>query len=278
MKNRTLTLFVVLLGVIALVCGSNILITLNKAHTLLIKNRQIHSSVHKASSIQREKFVDYISGKDLHGWKQLPLEPKTTRQFELADPDNLGRTRDAHIQLTAKDLAKGKTATSIALKPKGWHNYDFIDNTKPAEQAKKVRLMHKKNLIDYRLSTLNNDRRNLVALTAVADTGDVSSKNEDNQNCMRYYENHLISWLKSHATTGDRLDLQVTPVYEGNDLVPHEIRLAYLGYDANNQPLEICFNSPLEHVGQHDATVVYIKNQSANADINYANGTATYHS
>ena len=53
---------------------------------------------------------------------------------------------------------------------------------------------------------------------------------------MLYYENHLAKWLKTHK--GYRLDYQVTPLYRNDELLPRQIRLAYVGYNPRGKKLK----------------------------------------
>lgn len=89
---------------------------------------------------------------------------------------------------------------------------------------------------------------------------------------MLYYERGLTKWLKHHKSS--RLDYQVTPMYSGNELLPRQIRLSYIGYSNSGEKVKISLKSYREEDGNGGATVVYLNNDSSNAIINYADGTA----
>jgi len=90
-----------------------------------------------------------------------------------------------------------------------------------------------------------SEAKNLVPETAYLNAGALKNTNSSNKKSMLYYETQLAHWLKQNKDY--RLDYQVTPMYRNNELLPRQIRLAY---------------------------VVYINNDSPNAIIDYSNGTA----
>ncbi len=57
--------------------------------------------------------------------------------------------------------------------------------------------------------------------------------------------------------------------------MPRQIRLAYVGFDQKGQPLTIKLGGGREKTGHDGATVVVLDNVAPNANINYADGTAT---
>ncbi|CAM3067287.1 hypothetical protein [Leuconostoc rapi] len=63
-------------------------------------------------------------------------------------------------------------------------------------------------------------------------------------------------------------------MYHHSELLPRQIRLAYVGYKNNGEKVRINLHSYREEKGSDDATVVYINNDSPNAIIDYSNGTA----
>lgn len=97
--------------------------------------------------------------------------------------------------------------------------------------------------------------------------------NDSNTASMLYYENRLDSWLANHPHY--YLDYQVTPLYKGNELIPRQIRLAYVGLDQNGRTIPIKLGGGREKVGTAQTTLVTLDNVSPNAIINYATGTAT---
>ena len=89
---------------------------------------------------------------------------------------------------------------------------------------------------------------------------------------MLYYENRLDSWLANHPNY--YLDYKVTPIYQKDELIPRQIELQYVGIDENGKLLEIKLGGSKEKVDQYSVTHVILDNISANAEINYLDGTA----
>ncbi|QBO36639.1 DNA/RNA non-specific endonuclease [Periweissella cryptocerci] len=204
---------------------------------------------------------------------QEPLNYKNKRQMEMASLDQYGRAVDSHIQLNNSEEPDqaGKKREALTLNPAGWHNYNFY-YTKDGV-TKRAWLMNRGHLVGYQFSGLNDEARNLVVETAYFNAGNYKGMDSGRAGSMLYFENALDSWVANHPNY--RLDYQVTPMYKDNELVPREIRLAYVGYDQSGDKLAIKLGSDLEHEGNGGATVVYLKNDSPNAKINYATGTAT---
>ena len=71
------------------------------------------------------------------------------------------------------------------------------------------------------------------------------------------------------------LDYKVTPVYEGDELIPRQVILQYVGIDQEGNLLRINLGSPKESVDAYGITTVTLDNYSKNATIDYVKGTAT---
>lgn len=193
---------------------------------------------------------------------------KKTLQLSLGDKDKLGRATSAHIQLQDKDEPTKKRDKKIKYNPVGWHNYKFYFE----DGSKKAWLMNRGHLIAYQFSGLNNEGKNLVPMTAWLNTGNYKGTNADNQDSMLYYEDKLDSWLSLHPNYW--LDYKVTPIYEGDELIPRQIELQYVGIDKDGQLLSIELGGK-ETKDDHQITHVILDNVSPNASLNYATGTAT---
>jgi len=202
--------------------------------------------------------------------KQTPLTFENKRQLVLAAQDSLGRAVDAHIQLKNDQEPKLKRV-ALDYNPVGWHNYNFYYQTTGGGTAK-AWLMSRGHLVGYQFSGLNNEGRNLVPETAWFNSGNYSGMDDSNNQSMLYYENRLDSWLANHPNY--YLDYQVTPLYKGNELLPRQIRLAYVGIDSKGNKLQIRLGGGRESSGNDGATIVYLDNKSPNANLNYATGTA----
>ncbi|MFG6673614.1 DNA/RNA non-specific endonuclease [Leuconostoc lactis] len=207
----------------------------------------------------------------LTGAEQRPLAFSQSKQLVLGDHDDKQRATDAHIQLANTDKPTAKRAARLTYNPVGWHNYRF-KYEKSNGKISKEWLFNRGHLVGYQFSGLNDESKNLVPETAYLNAGALKSMNAANKQSMLYYENHLAKWLKTHK--GYRLDYQVTPLYRNDELLPRQVRLAYVGYNPHGEKVKINLHSYREENGNDDATVVYLNNDSPNAIIDYSNGTA----
>lgn len=132
--------------------------------------------------------------------------------------------------------------------------------------------MNRGHLIGYQFSGLNDEKRNLVPMTNWLNAGNYSGTDDQNQSSMLYYENRLDSWLANHPNY--YLDYKVTPIYQKDELIPRQIELQYVGIDENGKLLEIKLGGSKEKIDQYSVTHVVLDNVSANAEINYLDGTA----
>ena len=133
--------------------------------------------------------------------------------------------------------------------------------------------MSRGHLIGYQFSGLNDEKRNLVPMTNWLNSGNYTGIDDSNENSMIFYENKLDSWLATHPN--DYLDYKVTPIYQEDELIPRQIELQYVGIDENGTLLEIKLGGTKEKVDQYSVTHVVLDNVSANAEINYLDGTAS---
>lgn len=131
--------------------------------------------------------------------------------------------------------------------------------------------MSQGHLIGYQFSGLNDEKKNLVPMTNWINAGNYSGTDDQNQSSMLYYENRLDSWFANHPNY--YLDYKVTPIYQKDELIPRQIELQYVGIDENGKLLEIKLGGSKEKVDQYSVTHVVLDNVSANAEINYLDGT-----
>lgn len=203
-------------------------------------------------------------------FKEAGLLPfKNKKQLVLEELDSLSRAKGAHIQLKNSDEPTEKRNAKLTYDPVGWHNYKFYygDGTKEAW------LMSRGHLVGYQFSGLNDEKRNLVPMTNWLNSGNYTGIDDSNENSMIYYENKLDSWLANHPN--DYLDYKVTPIYQEDELIPRQIELQYVGIDKNGHLLEIKLGGSKEKIDQYSVTHVVLDNVSANAEINYLDGTAS---
>ena len=227
-------------------------------------------SGHKEEAKVPEAKVEQKKAKfDEKLFKEAGLLPfKNEKQLELGELDTKSRATGAHIQLKDSDEPTEKRDSKITYDPVGWHNYKFFygDGTKEAW------LMSRGHLIGYQFSGLNDEKRNLVPMTNWLNAGTYYGTDDTNQESMLYYENRLDSWLANHPNY--YLDYKVIPIYQKDELIPRQIELQYVGIDENGKLLEIKLESSKEKVDQYSVTHVILDNVSANAEINYLDGTA----
>ena len=227
-------------------------------------------SGHKAKSKVPEEKIEQKQIKfDEKLFKEAGLLPfKNEKQLELGELDSKSRATGAHIQLKDSDEPTEKRESKLTYDPVGWHNYKFFYG----DGKKEAWLMSRGHLIGYQFSGLNDEKRNLVPMTNWLNAGTYSGTDDQNQSSMLYYENRLDSWLANHPNY--YLDYKVTPIYQKDELIPRQIELQYVGIDENGKLLEIKLGGSKEKVDQHSVTHVVLDNVSANAEINYLDGTA----
>ncbi|HEM2809197.1 TPA: DNA/RNA non-specific endonuclease [Streptococcus suis] len=191
------------------------------------------------------------------------------KQLLLGEFDHLGRATSAHIQLQDKDEPKKRREPRIKYTPVGWHNYKIAYGN----QGKKSWLFNRGHLIGYQFSGLTDEGKNLVPLTAWTNSGHYKGTDDSNIEGMLYYENRLDNWLANHPHFW--LDYKVTPIYSGEELIPRQILLQYVGLDESGNLININLGSPKESVDGNGITTVVLDNYSKNASIDYLKGTAT---
>lgn len=224
----------------------------------------------EVTNVSEEKVEQQQAKFDEKLFKEAGLLPfKNEKQLVLEELDSLSRAKGAHIQLKNSDEPTEKRNTKLTYDPVGWHNYKFYygDGTKEAW------LMSRGHLIGYQFSGLNDEKRNLVPMTNWLNSGYYTGTVDYNDNSMLFYENKLDSWLATHPNY--YLDYKVTPIYQDDELIPRQIELQYVGIDENGSLLEIKLGGTKEKVNQYSVTHVVLDNVSANAEINYLDGTAT---
>ena len=228
------------------------------------------SATKEETKVQVKKVEQQQAKFDENLFKEAGLLPfKNKKQLVLEELDSLSRAKGAHIQLKNSDEPTEKRNSKLTYDPVGWHNYKFYygDGTKEAW------LMSRGHLVGYQFSGLNDEKRNLVPMTNWLNSGNYTGIDDSNENSMIFYENKLDSWLATHPN--DYLDYKVTPIYQDDELIPRQIELQYVGIDENGSLLEIKLGGTKEKVDQYSVTHVVLDNVSANAEINYLDGTAS---
>lgn len=191
------------------------------------------------------------------------------KQLAMGDLDTHKRATYSHIQLQNSDEPKKKRVARLKYNPAGWHNFKFYYGN----GSKQAWLMNRGHLIGYQFSGLNDEAKNLIPETAWMSAGDYKGTNSKNKDSMLYYEKRLDSWLSTHPHYW--LDYMVKPIYQGDELIPRQVELTYVGLDSDGKVLQIKSDSDKETIDQNGLTHVVLANVSPNADIDYATGRTT---
>ena len=164
-------------------------------------------------------------------------EELTTQSFETySELDGLGRCGVAYACI-GQDLMPTENRESISeVTPSGWNNkeYDFVDGGW---------LYNRCHLIGFQLTGENANEKNLITGTR--------SMNVDG---MLLFENMTADYIKE---TGNHVMYRVTPVFEGDELVPRGVLMEGKSVEDNGEG--ILFN-------------VFVYNVQPGVEINYMTG------
>lgn len=164
-------------------------------------------------------------------------EELTTQSFETySELDSLGRCGVAYACI-GQDLMPTEDRESISeVTPSGWNNkeYDFVDGGW---------LYNRCHLIGFQLTGENANEKNLITGTR--------SMNVDG---MLLFENMTADYIKE---TGNHVMYRVTPVFEGDELVPRGVLMEGKSVEDNGEG--ILFN-------------VFVYNVQPGVEINYMTG------
>lgn len=202
--------------------------------------------------------------------EQAPLAFSEDYIMEMNELDALDRPVNAHIQLSYDQKPTEDREPRIDFDPVGWHNYQHTYINDDGEVGE-YWVMNRSHMIGYLFSGLNDEPKNLFTGTAIMNKGSEHGMGSNNPTSMLFYEMHLNEWLSDNP--GHKIDLQVTPLYEGNELLPRQVRLSYTGYSPNGERIPLNFGSGFETEG-NDATVVVLNNEANNLTIDYSTGRA----
>lgn len=164
-------------------------------------------------------------------------EELTTQSFETySELDSLGRCGVTYACI-GQDLMPTEDRESISeVTPSGWNNkeYDFVDGGW---------LYNRCHLIGFQLTGENANEKNLITGTR--------SMNVDG---MLLFENMTADYIKE---TGNHVMYRVTPVFEGDELVPRGVLMEGKSVEDNGEG--ILFN-------------VFVYNVQPGVEINYMTG------
>lgn len=164
-------------------------------------------------------------------------EELTTQSFETySELDSLGRCGVTYACI-GQDLMPTEDRESISeVTPSGWNNkeYDFVDGGW---------LYNRCHLIGFQLTGENANEKNLITGTR--------SMNVDG---MLLFENMTADYIKE---TGNHVMYRVTPVFEGDELVPRGVLMEGKSVEDNGE--DILFN-------------VFVYNAQVGVEIDYMTG------
>lgn len=202
-----------------------------------------------------------------------PLNFLGKRQLVLNDLDSLGRATSAHIQLRDRDEPSDKRDSKINYDPVGWHNYKYKYISDDGD-TKTAFLMNRGHLVGYQFSGLNSEPRNLVPQTRYLNAGTMDDRKIDssNPNSQIFYEQLLDRWLNENPDKW--LDLKVVAIYQNEELIPRQIKMYWVGLDANGEQVKVELKKHGNESASGSLTSVTLDNYSPNATINYLDGTA----
>jgi DNA-entry nuclease len=226
------------------------------------------NAVEQAKDEAQQKAND--ASQTIHGY--TPLAFKGKKQMVMQKLDRLNRAVGSHIQLTQADKPTEDRNARLDYDPVGWHNYRFTF-TKKDGSIGKAWLMNRGHLVGYQFCGLNDEPRNLVPETAYLNQGAIDKNDSSNPNAMLFYEYGLSAWLKNFD--GSYLDYQVTPIYSGDELIPRQVKLSYVGLTPSGKELAINLGGNSKAIEGTKRYEVILDNVSSNANIDYTTGTAT---
>ena len=142
-------------------------------------------------------------------------ETVTAGFIQLGDLDALGRCTTAYACIGPETLPDSdeERGDISSVTPAGWdqEQYEIHGTT--------LELYNRSHLIGWQMSGLNAEERNLTTLSEFG-----------NQDCMTEFENPLTDYVLS---TGNHVMYRVTPVYDGDDLLPTYIHMEAYSVEDN---------------------------------------------
>lgn len=166
----------------------------------------------------------------------------TTVDYEkYSELDAFGRVGVAIASVSNKSVLKSDAEKTIAssIKPTGWQQAEY--NGIPDNQLYICR-----RLIDYRLSSKNDNEQNLITVTKYFVTDGLLP-----------FENKIAEYINK---TDNHVAYRITPVFEGSNMLASGVQIeAYSVEDSGNG---ICFN-------------VYCFNVQPNISIDYSTGKSS---
>lgn len=200
--------------------------------------------------------------------KAEPFKYKKEKQLVMKPLDKYKRAVDSHIQVSKSQLPKNDRDSRLTYNPSGWHNYKVKD-----KEGKSYWAYNRGHLVGYQFCGLNSEPRNLVTETRTLNAGAGRGTDQNNPISQLYYEQRLRKFVEQNPDK--RLDLQVTPLYKNNELMPRSVRMSFVGYDKKGKQVKIKLDSNNKYVKyKGQIGQVILPNVEPTLDIDYKTGTA----
>lgn len=141
--------------------------------------------------------------------EELDLSKSSWEDFSSLDL--LNRVGQANAMLNKEMMPTEKRESIADVKPTGWHNKKIEFN------GKQDYLYNRCHLIGFQLSGQNANIKNLFT-----GTRSLNANFQNEKNSMVYYENLVAEYLRQ---TNDHVRYQVTPIFNGVELVARGVRI-----------------------------------------------------
>lgn len=223
-------------------------------------------------------------------YKTMGLLPYTGKPyFTLGSLDELGRPTWAHIQFQSSNDAKPDKVyknPETALNGKSGNVTDYLPGFKgndtyysiPAElkQGESQRVWFSRPLLGIDWIGFGNDTiQNYGLLTSYAVRG-FPNDSRKGLVTLQDYEEALNTWYYREKKNRkvDLVDYKIELIYQGNELVPRQLKLSYVGLTKNGQLKKIDLEGE-ESFDANGIATVLIDNIAPNVTIDYLTGEVT---
>ena len=181
-----------------------------------------------------EPYVEVDGGKP-----DFTQEEMTEESYEnYSELDELGRCREARACVGQETMPEGERESISEIKPTGWQSVEY-------EEVEGGYLYNRCHLIGYQLTAENANERNLITGTRYMNTEG-----------MLPFEDEVADYVED---TGNHVMYQVTPVFEGRNLVASGVWMEAESVEDNGKG--VSFN-------------VYVFNVQPGIVIDYAQGNS----
>ena len=236
MKKKLLSIVALLLCAVLFLCSCDMLVD-------LLGDFLKSADVSDLANVPKFDGTPYININK--GVPQFTEDEITTESYEFySELDVLGRCGVTHACI-GLDLMPTEDREEIgSVYPSGWkYNGKSNNNKYDTNLVEAGYIYNRCHLIGFQLAGENANEKNLITGTRYL-----------NIEGMLPFENQIADYVKE---TGNHVMFKVTPIYDGNNLVPRGVHM--MGYSVEDEGEGISFN-------------VYAYNAQPGIEINYATG------